>query len=238
MNWYANFKQKQDALSALNSIGLKSGDQVYAIDPQNSHVVQYGVVFVVNDEGVWGWWSSDKNEILSIRGNRDKIELRPFDQIAIGKLPKKYLDLIRQHSDDLGDLLDENNFIVEQLNDSLETTAQSMYQLDIPFPADIGSADSERIWLYEMNADNLWWGDESRKWRSGKEEVIQGLPRYNPEYHTDQAGAYFTWWEPYIEPVMYDSLVNVNRSMNAYFFPGDYGRYEPSARAQHLPWEW
>ena len=239
MNWYSKFADNQNISSILDSVRLKKGDQVYVVDPEKpSNIVEYGIVCHVDEDGVWGWWSPDKKEVLTKAKDKDELEHRPSNEIAIGRLPNRYLALITENFSELEGTMREHEFLLQQLGIPIEVTAQSMYNLDIPFPADIGNADSERIWTYENNADNLWWGDSSRKWRDGKEDIIQGLPRYNPEYHDDGIGAFFTWWEPYTEPVMYDSLLNAHRSMNSYFFPGQNSQYEWPARIQNPTSGW
>lgn len=219
MNWY----KYSTILSILN---LKPGDAVYVIDDTNS-INEYGIVYGVIGDDVYGWWGDSPEYVINNIGDVSKIEKRPLKQVAVGRLPDVFLRfLVDNVADRLPELLSQYKFLEPQLDgvnvETLERSAQSMYQLDIPIPSLLDGANSERIWLYDMNASNLWWGEGDSKWEGGKEDVIQGLPRYNPEYHDDGIGAFFTWWEPYTEPVPYEQLINLQRAVGAYFYPGKY----------------
>jgi len=218
MSWYQQFR-------ACQYIKLKPGDEVYYLQPGTKDIKEYGVVFSVQKDKVYGWWGKTKEAVLGDVSNLRKIKFRPISSIAVGMLPKNFLDFLSKDHDLLHTLRESFVFIDNQLHnrkDLIEQYAQSMYQLDIPFPSLLDGVNSERIWMYDLNAPNLWWGEGKDKWQGGREDIIQGLPRYNPEYNDDSIGAFFTWWEPYTEPVPYEDLVNIQRAMGAYYYPGKY----------------
>jgi len=218
MRWYKFFSKN-------NLLSLKYGDRVYVLDEDKKNIKEYGVILgPPQGDWVYGVWASNPKEALSKWNNfsedKDMAEKRDVRYTAFGRLPLDFLmDVVADEK--LLQSLGDYSFIAKQVeNLSLkhpEVKAQALYNLDIPIPDSLDGINSERLWLYELNAPNLWWGEGKYKGDEGKRDVIQGLPRYNPEYHDDAVGAYFTWWEPYIEPVMYEDLINVQRSMNAYY---------------------
>jgi hypothetical protein len=226
MSWYklANY---------LNDLLFKPGDQVYIID-SDGKIKEYGIIYDTDEDIAYGWWGDTPKETMEKYNSEDKdgfLEERMINDIAVGRFPINFLMRLLEDEELLGHL-QEYNFIQNQLDTIVakkvsEVNAQSLYNLDLPIPSDLGGINTERIWMYDLNAPNLWWGEGKHKWEGGTHDVIQGLPRYNPEYHDDEIGAFFTWWEPYIEPVGYDDLMNVQRSMNAYFYPGKYTEHPP-----------
>jgi len=220
-NWYKEARN----LSVLDSLHLKTGDQVYVIDDEEN-VIEFGIVVGMEDDKVYGFWADSASELVSKDGTFQAhdldIEDRPLSSIAVGRLPKFFIRLIEEDLNDIEGVLKEFPFLERQMKVAMEQFAQSMYNLDITVDPNIGHANGERMWIYDLNAPNLWWGEGKYKSDEGKEGVIQGLPRYNPEYKDNDIGAYYTWWEPYTEPVGFNSLMNLQKAIGGYFYPGKY----------------
>jgi hypothetical protein len=234
MSWYLRYNNFNKAKNLIDEITLKKGSKVLLAN-NKKNINKFGIVYCSNENDVFGWWSDSKKEVLNLSKSKHNIEVKPISQIYTHNTSNNLIKFVNSNKDFVNSI---NGGFVDKINKFKEVQAQSLYNLDIPFPSNLDNADSERIYTYENAAPNLWWGEGKYKWNEGKEDVLQGLPRYNPEYHDDQVGAYFTWWEPYIEPVQYEDLVNLQRSLNAYFFPGKYSNYELPARLEFINWEW
>jgi len=234
MYWYSGYKNLGKIKKLINEITPKKGDKVL-LASNNKDIDKFGIIYHLGDNNVLGWWADNKEKTIAIAKSKYNLESKPISQVYAYNFSDNLIKFVGSNRDFVCNI---NKNIVDKINKFKEVKAQSMYNLDIPFPSDLDNADSERIYTYENAAPNLWWGEGKYKWNEGKEDVIQGLPRYNPEYHDDEVGAYFTWWEPYIEPVPIDDLVNLQRSLNSWFFPGKYDNYELPARLDFISWEW